>query len=242
MPDARHAPKGGGGGTSAARRTRFGRISLVLVSGGVACAMAAGGHYVLAALSSESSRNFVPLSAFATVAAYRVFEAHDLPLPTFTSGVEAQGRPCFTADMPTPGLAGGFPCRLSVEIVAAPFPLPCSTWRREVCNVVALPAAMHRMAAFQSAFQSYITHPCRFVQDYRQLQDRVDAAAPSIASAAYYAQVIEADFRCRAPGDDQPGAHPASPVWRRLKPHLLLEGTSAQPGSLLEVRIKPPGR
>ena len=219
---------------------RYVRTSLIIIFVGTTGAIMAGIYYVMLAIASESNRNFVPLSAFATLAAYRVFEEHSLPLPIFTSGPEEQGRPCFTAGMPTPGLAGGFPCRLSVELVGAPGPLPCSTWRREVCNVLALPAAMHRNEAFQTAFQGYISDPCRFVQDYRQFRDRLDAAAVSTAFVAHYARVIEADFRCTTQAANQPSVGQTSNVWRRMRTYVLLEGTVTQPASFIEVRIKLP--
>ncbi len=101
---------------------------------------------------------------------------------------------------------------------------------------------MHRNEQFQLAFQGYINDPCRFAQDYRQFRDRLNAAAVSTASTAYYARVIEADFRCATLADNQTDERPASTAWGRVRTHLLLEGTLSQPASFIEVRIKLPSQ
>ena len=226
----------------AGQLARYVRITLALIFIGAAGAITASVYYVLLALSLESSRTFAPQSAFATVAAYRVFDEQSLPLPTFTSGAETRGPPCFTAGMPTPGLAAGMPCRSFIEFAWSPVPpLPCSTWKREICTIIELQAPMYRNEVFQGAFQRYVSDPCRFVEDYRQLRDRLDASAVSTLYAASYARSIENDFRCATAANDRSAALPVSNVWRYLRTYLLLRGSATEPDHLIEVRIRPLG-
>jgi hypothetical protein len=145
-------------------------VQMLLALLGAMGLMATFAYYVLLALAKDSSRGFAPLSGFATVAGYRAFQERSLPLPTITSGTEAKGPSCFTAGMPTPGLAAGAFCRLPVERPAPPRPFPCSNWSWEICNAISLPAEAYRDEAFRGAFQSYIDDPCRFVGDFQRLR------------------------------------------------------------------------
>ncbi|WP_439599026.1 hypothetical protein [Falsiroseomonas sp.] len=214
------------------------KTCLLLALLGSAGAVAAGTYYVLSAFSLASNMGFVPQMAFATVAGYRVFQAHSLPLPVFTSGTDAEGPPCFTAGVPRQGLAAGSSCRFPSWVTGAPAPLACSIWKGEVCNVIALPAALYRDAVFLAAIEGYANDPCRFVDDYRQLQ--LTAVALPTAHLRYYAQVIDFDFGCAALDGDQPRASHSSNIWSRLKPYLLLKNDS-QTDTLLEFRIRTPG-
>lgn len=220
-------------------RFRVGVAMGFLVAGGVG-GLAAGFWYFVLALNVQSSLAFSPLSGFATVAAYQTFQDQGLPLPGIVMWTEAAGPPCFIAGAVAPDLARSARCRLAMEAAASPVPLPCSTWKREVCNVVALSADVHRSVAFQSIFQGYVEAPCRFVRDYLRLHAGIGNAGSAMERARYYARIINTDFHCSALEEDPPNARSASDLWPRLRTHLLLENAFGRSGAVMEMRIRRP--
>jgi hypothetical protein len=196
----------------------------------------------------EASRVFVLSTAFAEVAAQRLYVEAGRPIPMGMIGIppgfpraqETYGHlpSCFNQGFPNSTLGEPNACLTGLYWVTSESKTACSYVRRDICNAVNVPMDIFDNRRFIQIMTDYASNMCQFLSDYREISVPAAAREGHLPHQLSYALALERSLICTTGADHPFVKEDSKHFWRRMRPLILVRSRDGTIAEEIELRLQ----